>query len=342
MAGLRLPGSSSRVFGVLLAAAWLGWAGPSPAADPPAVPRFPFLDNDEAWDRLPRANPPLPAWARTLAVSLPRTTVAMLALDHLHRANNPLGPVLAGQVRWAAADALRCEYAKRYAEADLRRAGWTDKDLKRLAGNPPDLLAPECAVMAFARKLTLAGHAVTDAEVAELLQLYGAEKVVAIVHTVAHCNFQDRIFLALRVEVEPGGPLPPLDVRLDPAKRAKLAAPARVPWEEARKGKAAPGFEDRPDWDERTPLDLGKAVQRQKERQSRIPMPTPEQLARIPPEGREQASRIVWNTVSSGYQPVMTKAWFDTGRAFGEEANLDRVFGNSLFWVVTRTNDCFY
>src|SRR5579871_5438519 len=105
---------------VLAVASGVGWPILARAADAPAAPRLTLLDNDEAWDRLPRASPPLPAWARTLAVSLPRTTVAMLALDHTTRANNPLGPVRAAQLRWAAADAIRCEYARRYAEADLR------------------------------------------------------------------------------------------------------------------------------------------------------------------------------------------------------------------------------
>ncbi len=316
-----------------------GWAGALPAADAPARPRFPLAGNDETWERLPRENPPLPAWARTLAASLPRTTVAMLALDRLHRANNPLGPVLAGQLRWAAADALRCAYAKRTAEADLRRAGWTDKDLRRLAGDPPALPPAERAAVAFARKLTLAGSSVTDAEVAELLQWFGPEKVVAMVHTLAHCNFQYRVFLALGITAEDGGPLPPLDVRLDPVKRTWLEAPARAPWEEARQAKAI--GEGRATWDDR-PADLERALERQKERKSRIPLPSPEQLARIPPEGREQASRVVWTTVSAGYQPLLTKTWFDTGRAFSDDAKLDRVFGNLLFWVVTRTNECFY
>jgi hypothetical protein len=324
----------------ILALSRLVSAGPLPAAGPAAGPRLPLLDNDNAWERLPRANPPLPAWARTLAPSLPRATVAMLALDHTHRANNPLGPVLAGELRWAAADAMRCAYARRYAEADLRRAGWTDQDLRHLSADPGALPAAERAAVAFARKLTLAGYSVTDAEVAELLQLHGPEKVVAMVHTLAHCNFQYRLFLALGVEVEDGGPLPPIDVQLDPVKRTRLAAPARVPWEEARAAKAA--AEGRPDWDERALSDLERAMGRQKERKSRIPMPSPEQLARIPPEGREQASRVVWTTVSAGYQPMLTKAWFDTGRAFQDDASMDRVFGNSLFWVVTRTNECFY
>src|SRR5262249_38062254 len=149
------------------------------------------LSNDEAWERLPRANPPLPAWARALAASLPRTTVAMLELDRLHRANNPLGPTLAGKIRWMAAHAISCAYGERCAEADLRRASVSEKDLKRLAGDLRDLPAAERAALAFARKLSRAGHTVTDAEVAELLEHFGAEKVVAMVHTVAYANFQN-------------------------------------------------------------------------------------------------------------------------------------------------------
>jgi len=63
---------------------------------------------------------------------------------------------------------------------------------------------------------------------------------------------------------------------------------------------------------------------------------------KLPPRERDSAQRILWNTVSSGYQPEMTRAWFAPLSAFYEEAKPDRVFTNSAFWVVTRTNDCFY
>src|SRR5262245_57062746 len=103
-------------------------ANPALAADS-AAPRFPALGNDDAWKRLPREQPTLPVWARTLIGPLPRTTAAMLELDHLHRTKNPLGQVLAGKLRWATADAMGCLYGRRYAEADLRRAGLQDADL---------------------------------------------------------------------------------------------------------------------------------------------------------------------------------------------------------------------
>ena len=52
--------------------------------------------------------------------------------------------------------------------------------------------------------------------------------------------------------------------------------------------------------------------------------------------------RIKWSLVCLGYQPELAAAWSACTRAFGEEAKQDRVFEESLFWVVTRTIHCFY
>ena len=111
-------------------------------------------------------------------------------------------------------------------------------------------------------------------------------------------------------------------------------AAARVP---TTSGPCAPAG-----WQGRTFTDLEKALERQKERKSRIPMPGPERLARIPREAKAQASRVVWTRVSMGYQPALTKAWFDCMRLFYQEARMDRVFANTYFWVITRSNECFY
>jgi alkylhydroperoxidase family enzyme len=326
---------------LLATATWSGgWPDPSSAAAPPTAPRFALLGNDEAWQRLPRANPPLPSWARMLAASMPRTTASMLRLDFLHRAQNPLGPVLAGKLRWTAADAIRCDYAKRTAAADLRRAGLTERELKSLT-DPRYLPAAERAALLFARKLTLAGHSVTDTEFAGLLEHFGAEKVVAMVHTLAYANFQNRIFLALQVEVEPGGPVPPIDFPIDP-RRAKGAAPARPPWGKTKQANPSSRATAPAAWDGRTFADLRESLEHQKARKGRIPLPSSERLARIPPEAKGQASRVVWTNVSMGYQPMMTKTWFEAMQPFREESGLDRVFANTLFWVITRSNECFY
>jgi alkylhydroperoxidase family enzyme len=312
----------------------------TPAQD--ETPRFPAVDNDTAWKLLPRENSPLPAWARALVQPLPKTTGLMLELDSIHRARNPLGPVLAGKLRWAAAQEIGCDYARKYAEADLRRAGLSDDDLKQLTGDRQRLPANDQIALDFARKLTRAAYQVSDDEVAELLKRFGPEAVVAMVHTLAHANFQNRIFLALGVQVEPEGPLPPLDVRLNAETLAEIPAPPRPSWDAFQKAQAPAKAVARPDWGERSFADIEQALDQQKKRGKRIPLPGAERLARVPAESKEQASKVVWTNVSMGYQPVLTKAWFDCMNMFRQESQLDRVFANSVFWVITRSNECFY
>ncbi len=328
--------SRIRVLALFIAASWL--AG-SAAADPPAEgSRFPKPSNEDAWRHLPRSDPKLPNWARVLAESLPRTTAAMLALDYVHRANSPIGPITSGKLRWAAADALGCDYAREYAAADLKRAGLTAADLKQLAGDPRDLSKNDRLLLAFARKMSLKASDVTDEEVAELVGRFGPGEVVGFVHTLAYANFQCRVLLALGVEVEPGGPLPPLDVKFD--RKAPATAPPRPDKAGSTSGAASGG--DRPDWLGRSFGDVQKALDQQKARKARIPMPDPSSLAHLSPESRARTAKIAWSTVSQGYQPALTKAWFDCMNTFDDEAKLDEVFANTLFWVVTRTNDCFY
>src|SRR5262245_38730539 len=147
----------------LTAAVLAAWIGSAAAAEPPA-PRFPTLSNDEAWRLLPRENPPLPAWARVLAGSLPRTTALQPELDLVQRAQNPLDPVLRGKLRWVAADANRCDYGRRYAETDLHKAGLTALQLEKLGSDWDTLPEAERAALNFARKMTKAAYTVTDEE----------------------------------------------------------------------------------------------------------------------------------------------------------------------------------
>jgi len=311
-------------------------------ADPTSPARFPAASNEDAWKNLPRENPPLPLWARVLAEPLPQTTGAMLELDLVHRAKNPLGPVLAGKLRWAAADAIGCACARRYAEADLRRAGLQEADLKRLTGDVRDLPSEDRLALGFARQMTLAAYEVSDEDFAAMLNHFGAERTVAIVHTLAYANFQNRVFLGLGIDEEDSDPLPPIDVPLDKQARAKVPTPERkLPGGIGQKDPSQPTI-GLPDWAKREPVDLAEALRGQKERKARIPMPDAERVAKIPPEAKEQASKVVWTRVSMGYQPLLTKAWFDCMRTFQQEAKFDRVFSNSVFWVVTRSNECFY
>jgi len=329
---------------MVVAGLWLaGFASPLTAQDAVAEPaRFSQLTHDEAWQLLPPQQPALPSWALTLMRPLPRTTAAMLELDYLHRAQNPLGPALAAQLRWAVADAMQCDYGRRYAEADLKWAGLTDADVQQIAADSAERPQADRTAVAFARALTLAGHAITDQQVADLLAMFGAEQVVAIVHTVACANFQNRLWLALGTEIESGGPLPPVELRLDAEQHSHVPAPTRPAAETHHALPVAAAVATAPDWTSLSFTDLQTALNRQKNRKLRIPLPESSRLERLPAASQEAARKILWNTVSAGYQPLMTKTWFACRRAFKEEANPDQVFGNSVFWVVTRTNDCFY
>jgi hypothetical protein len=38
----------------------------------------------------------------------------------------------------------------------------------------------------------------------------------------------------------------------------------------------------------------------------------------------------------------MTDAWFGMLAEYRADSQMNRVFGSTMFWVVTRANDCFY
>jgi hypothetical protein len=185
---------------LVLAAACAADHAPKAAA---SSDRFPQLDEREAWERMARPTPALPAWALALVDTLPQTTAAQIDLDNLHRTANPLGPALSARVRWAVADANRCAYSKAIAEGDLERAAVA------LAADPSGSTEVERVAVDFARKLTLSASEITDEEAAAMLAVLGPDDAVALVHTVAHANFQDRIFLALGLGPESDGPKPP-------------------------------------------------------------------------------------------------------------------------------------
>ena len=330
--------SHRMILSAALLALAAGWVG---AAAPPPKTRFPSLSSDDTFDRIRKESAPLPGWSRMLAGSLPRTTALMLSLDQVHRAKNPLDSTLRARLRWIAADANRCDYSSKQAEADLHSAGVSSEQVGKYCGDVTKWPEDQRALVTFARKMTLAAHTVTDAEMAALLKAHGEAKVVAMVHTLAHANFQDRIFLALGVEAESAELMAPVLLPVPSADRTKGLVPARRAWKAIRGAKldAAAG---RPDWQERSSEALDEAMADQKARKPRIEMPWSHRLQTLPPEMRERTERVMWSRVSMGYQPALTRAWFETMGSFQAEARMDPVFSNSFFWVVTRSNDCFY
>ena len=302
--------------------------------------------DEEAWKLLPPAieggGSHLPNWARATARDLPRTTAAVLDLDRIHRTRSPLGPSLRGKMRWVAADANRCAYSRATAEADIRRAGVPEAEIADLKAGPARWPKPEREALLFASQMTVDASLVTDEQVARLRSAQGDEKLVAMVLLMAMANFQDRLILGLGMPEEEGGPLPPLEVRFDRA--AKPAVPARAnPGD--RRGPVEPTRVDDPEWNEFDFDALQKGMRVQKANAGRIRVPTYEEVLARRPGGMSRPRapiRIKWSLVCMGYQPELASAWSACTTAFGEEAKQDRVFEESLFWIVTRTIHCFY
>lgn len=304
-------------------------------------------DQESLWQLLPettfRSSQQLPNWVASMAPALPRTAAAMLRLDYAHRVHSPLDPTLRAKMRWMIADANRCPYAQETAIADLKRAGASDEAIHSLrSGILPDA-GPEADALRFARELTVDAPGISDELFERLRNHYGDKQVAAMVLLAAYGNFQDRILLGLQVNLEPDGPLPPLQVdfvadafQTRPILPESKPAPALV----------ADGrdiIEDDPLWGLAQYESLQQQWRSQPERRQRLPTPTWEVVAaQLPPEFNARPTKIVWNLVCMGYVPELAVPWSTTTRTMWAELPQDRVFEESLFWVQTRTVQCRY
>jgi alkylhydroperoxidase family enzyme len=304
--------------------------------------RFPMLSNDQAWAKLPEAekgaNGPLPGWARITAATLPRTTATILELEDLHRTKNPLDPKLRAMVQWVVADANRCKHAQEVAVADLMRAGGTAEEVAALRGDRSPLSPETRRALDVARELTRAAYKVSDDQMAALRKDLGDQKLVAFVQLIAFGNFQDRLLLTLGVPSEPGGPLPPSGVRF---KRPWVGGEvvARPPLSTAADG--PPEKVADADWRAIDFPTIQKLMESQRGREPRVSIPTDEELLKSLPAG-SKPSRIRWSRVVVGHAPELGMPWLRGLGTFAEESKQDRVFEESLFWVVTRELQCFY
>jgi hypothetical protein len=210
-----------------------------------------------------------------------------------------------------------------------------------LQGDPARWPEDERAALSFARKLIRFSYQVTDEEVAELIKKYGDRNVVAMVLLLAHATFQDRLLLSLGLSQESTGPSDPLAVQLD----QKLAESAshRAPPRQAPAAAAEAPPEARRVWEPGEFPQLQRSMLRQKERTGRIRVPSWEEVAaNIQGPKPTRPLRIRWSLVCTGYQPELATRWSACTRNFARDSKQDRVFEESLFWVVTRSLQCFY
>ncbi len=315
------------------------------------APRVPLVDSAVAWQKLPECDAdrggPLPRWARALAGPLPATAAAVLDLDGTYRLSEELEPRLRAKMRWVAARGTHCDYGQQYALADLRRVGATVDEIATLNGDWSALSPAERAALEFAHKMTVAAYSVTDDEVAALIREYGERAVVAMVLQLAYSNFLDRLVLALGAPVEEGGPLPPQRYGFQGLTRAEDIAAAPRPELAALEddGSLDMAAAFGPDWTSVTFEDLQRAMVDQQERAPRVSVPDWETVLERLPEGmypKDRPMKIKWSLVVLGHQPELGPTWLRCLRVFGAESRFDRVFEESIFWVVTRSLQCFY
>jgi hypothetical protein len=156
---------------------------------------------------------------------------------------------------------------------------------------------------------------------------------------LAHASFQDRIFLAVNVQVEPSGvPAPILVSFAKPTPKPPGAG--TDPAEKAEKGaQDLKGTGIGTEW-----LGLQEKLDKQRARAVRIRIPSREEVLKRIGDNHPAAwqAGIRWSRVCYGFQPELTDAWFACAMAFRQEAGLDRVFEQCIFWVVTRSLQCFY
>jgi squalene cyclase len=144
--------------------------------------------------------------------------------------------------------------------------------------------------------------------------------------------------------VDFGAPMPPLDARFAKVdKDGGIAVPERAMPESAATTAVPEQFDD-PEWRSLDFAALQRNLDAQRERKGRIRVPTWEEVAEMLPEEQhpKHPVRIRWSLVCRGYQPELAAGWSACTRAFAEESRQDRVFEESLFWIITRTIHCFY
>lgn len=317
-----------------------------------ASPRFPVLTDAEAWQRLPQpargGGQPLPVWARVLSAELPRSTAAFLELDLAQRTRSPVAPGLRAGMRCVAAQANRCEYSRAYAEADAVRAGVDAAQLESLrAGDFKKWSDAEQAALKFAHVMSVDSDSVTDEHFAVLVKGFGERQAASMVLMMAYANFQDRFLLSLGVSVEPGGPMPPLDVAFDPQSFvSKTTPPGSLPKKTPLPAPAGKDLvPDDPEWTTQSYDSLQARLEAQRLKPTRLPVPAWDQVAKnLPPGLISRPSDIVWYRIVFGYAPELAVPFEIFMRTAGAEASAkwDRIFGQSLFWVTTRAVNCPY
>jgi hypothetical protein len=195
----------------------------------------------------------------------------------------------------------------------------------------------------FARLLTLAAPTIPDSMFEELRKTFGDAGVASMVLLAAYGNFQDRIVLGLNLPLEESGPLAPVDVEFEDG---ALQIASLIPPNVERSELLTSGEDvvsDDGDWGTVSFEELQARLEKQRNRQPRLPIPTWDDVkGKLPPAMATRPTRIVWSLMTYGYAADLQIPWSIATRTMWAERPGDRVFEESLFWIQTRAIECNY
>ncbi len=310
--------------------------------------------NETAWQALPEATvgtgASLPTWARMLATRLPLSTAALLELDFAQRTKSPVSADLRAAMRFVIAQANDCDYAKQAAMQDLVASGAGQQQRDSLAdATYAGWSDDQQNALSFARKMSVASSRVMDDEFNDLVSAFGENQAASMVLLSAYANMQDRLLMCLgadpAIDVATGA-LAPVEVSFIPdAFNLQRRHPPATESTDLPKLTDIDAIHDDRSWSELTYDQLQKRLAEQRAKPTRLAIPGWKQVAKNIPSGMfDRPSDIVWYRIVFGYAPELAIPFERFMRISGAETsgNYGRIFGTSLFWIVTRSVECPY
>ncbi len=106
------------------------------------------------------------------------------------------------QLFWIVSRANNCQYCQGHQEGKLLRAGQTEDEIAALDGDWAQFTEGQRVAFAFGRKFTYEPHLLTDADVADAVELAVARDVVQLIQYVTTRASFDRITEAAGLQLE--------------------------------------------------------------------------------------------------------------------------------------------
>ena len=315
------------------------------------------ISNEEAWKMLPPSDgartEALPVWARMMVSVMPRTTAAYLELDRAQRTLGAVPPGLRAACRFVTAKTNGCEYSQASARADGKLANVASEKWASLEDESwKDWSADERSALEFAKRMAVDSDEIPDAFFSNLVAKFGEQAAACMVLHSAYANFQDRFLLCLQITTDSSSGLPPVTARFDPKGLASTTTPPPPKPSADSQTEAHPTTAIA-----KTPIKkrmeytwlpfeaLQQRLENQRQRTTRLPIPEWDVIAPKLPAGlMDKPSAIVWYRIAFGYAAELAVPFEIYMRTAGSEIsmNWDRIFGNSIFWIVTDAMKCPY